>query len=123
MYSRTQTQNPETGADPQAIVALLTDPAHILTWAPVFADTITGDDGAHLRSTAARPRQRRHHVHARHARRGTSRGRHNPPKRADRSGAADRAARPKRSSMPANTQSRRWSATAQAGQRTRSPLI
>lgn len=40
---RTQTQSAETGAAPEAVLALLADPRRIHDWAPAFADAVSGD--------------------------------------------------------------------------------
>lgn len=51
MDSRTETQSVESHIDPEAIVALLTDPRHIPDWAPAFADVVTGDGQSGWRAT------------------------------------------------------------------------
>ena len=43
MATRTETQSIDADAQPDAVFSILADPSRIPSWAPAFADTITGD--------------------------------------------------------------------------------
>ncbi len=48
---RTETQSVESDADPDAVVALLSDAGRIPEWAPAFADTVSHDGQSRWRGT------------------------------------------------------------------------
>jgi hypothetical protein len=43
MTARTETQSIDADAQPDAVLSILADPSRIPSWAPAFADMITGD--------------------------------------------------------------------------------